>query len=230
MSRILPIAILAATTATGVAAETKDFNLNGFDKVQISAGVEVTVVTGKEFRVIAEAKRGSLRRLHLDVDGDTLEIGRAKGFGLLSGSRRDKFEVTVMMPELTKVDARSGSSVDVSGTATILEQATASSGARLDIEAVTTSALDLEASSGATVRVAGACGTLHAESRSGSSLSGSNLICKTGELDVSSGASIKVHIQDSVDSRASSGGSIRIAGGATQGMTETKSGGSVRFN
>ncbi|MEJ6394746.1 DUF2807 domain-containing protein [Gymnodinialimonas sp. 2305UL16-5] len=225
-------ALIAATVALGatagmVMAETRIYDITDFSRIDASSGLDVRVEVGGAFRVEAEALSGDLDRLEVDRVGDRLELGRQMSVDLFSGTREDRFRVTVSLPRLEALELRSGSSAAVTGDAIGLEAIAVRSGADLAVAALTSDALSVQVASGSATTLAGSCAALSIEATGGSSVEAAGLTCDRAEIEARSGSSVEVMATGAVTAQARSGASIDIHGGASVNASE-RSGGSVR--
>lgn len=189
--------------ATG-APHSSSQTYTGFDKVDVSAGVEVVLAQGG-FNVNAESPDGSsLDNLIVEVHGKTLRISRKQTMMNWGGPR---YRVSVSAPAYSAFEASSGSSVD---------------GAGLQL-----ADLDVDVSSGAQMHVSGVCKTLRVEISSGASFDGEDLKCETANIDASSGAHAEAFAARTADGNASSGASVTFHGNPASLEKDSSSGGSV---
>ncbi|MCQ8184006.1 GIN domain-containing protein [Parvularcula maris] len=208
MFRTALTTVAAVALAGGTAsAETKSYDLSGFDSVSSSAGVYVEVTVGSDYSITLETN-GDTDEAVVRMDGDTLVLSRERSRGIRLGSR-NRLNFTVTMPEF--------------------EDGSASSGSELRVEGVSGGSIELKASSGANLEIEGTCDQVEAGASSGADLNAGNLVCDSGEASVSSGASVRVHTTDRIKARASSGGSVQVGGDPDKVDTKTSSGGSVRI-
>lgn len=229
MRGIVPIVLGSAglvTLATVAFAENRTYDFDGFSKVSVAAGVEVNITTGQDYALSAEALRGDLDQLVIDQHGDAVVIRRKRPLGLLGALRRDRFVVTIAMPELTGADTSSGASLSATGTGLQHLTAEASSGSSLSVEGMQGDALQVQATSGASVTLAGSCQHIVAEASSGASIDAEALICASGDFAASSGASIDGYASDSVAAEVSSGASVDVSGHPKVHRQKVSSGGS----
>ncbi|MGH1420351.1 MAG: GIN domain-containing protein [Hyphomonas sp.] len=208
MRALLFSALTAASLACYASAEeTKSYDYEGFTKLKTSAGITVSYKPAPDYSVIATITKGTPENLKIRQYGSTLSISQ-KSTGW---NKSSSIHVHVTSPELTGIDASSGSSIDVSG--------------------ITAEAFSIESSSGSNIEVSGACTNLEAETSSGSSVDARELKCLRAEVEASSGSSIRVHATDYAESDPSSGASIRIYGDPKERDVEKSwSGGSTRFD
>ena len=194
--------------AASALAETRTYDLTGFNSIEVATGLSVKYAAGATYFVSAEFERGGPDDVVVEVQGDTLDI-RRKRTGFMTGDRvRAVFTVT--SPELTDVEVSSGSTFRGEG---------------IDAEAFT-----LDLSSGASATLSGRCGDLELDVSSGGSVDAEDLRCATGVIDASSGASVRAYLSEQVSVDASSGASIRVEGGPEVLDVDKSSGASVRID
>ncbi|MGR3291908.1 MAG: head GIN domain-containing protein [Paracoccaceae bacterium] len=235
-SKISTAAFLAGVTTLAVTlpvqAEKRNYDLTGFSRVEVSAGLSVEVEIGPDFEVSAEAgSTRTLNRLDIRVRGDKLVVTRDTSWTVFSifATRRDA-TIRVTLPELAAIEARSGSDVNVYGDYGDSLHAKVSSGAELDLTNVSGVSLRFDASSGSDLRAEGSCGELDISSSSGASIRVEALICDDVEAHGSSGSDIRAHATNTVTASASSGGGVRISGSPDEISLNESSGGNVHIN
>jgi len=178
----------------------------GFDKVDVSAGVEVVVAQGP-FDVKAETTEGEgFDNLIVEVQGDTLRISR-KQTTMFNFSGGPRYRVTVSAPAYSDFEATSGSSLNGTG---------------LQLQDVS-----VDVSSGASVSLEGACTSLDLDMSSGASFDGEGLRCDTASVEASSGASAHAWATKRAKGEATSGASVSFSGNPAELDRDTSSGGSV---
>lgn len=235
MRPILMTSSALLMAATAVLAEQQSYDMSGFDEVEVSAGVEVIVTIGDDFRVMGEAISGDIDNLDIMQKGNRLMISRDANrltdWSLLGFLRPDdKFVVTVAMPNLKALESTSGSVVDVSGAAHSLAAVTSTSGSEITISDAAVDQIRLSATSGSALSISGTCDAVEATATSGASLTAQSLSCAFAKLDVTSGASLSAFADKSAEIAASSGASLTLYGGAEVTKQSVTSGASARAN
>ncbi|MBB5519420.1 head GIN domain-containing protein [Amphiplicatus metriothermophilus] len=195
--------VLAAGSAL---AETRDYDLSGFDAVSVSSGQNAVITVGGNYSVRAEGTEKALERLDILVKGDELVIRRKPRVGIVWG-RSETATVYVTTPTLARLDVSSGADATATG--------------------VDSDNFVVDASSGADVEVSGRCGALVADVSSGASIRADGLECRRVTADASSGGSMRVFASESVTADASSGGDIDVYGGPDNVNIDESSGGDV---
>lgn len=203
---LIGVAIIFAPSAAW--ADTKAFDLKGFEGVSVSSGIDATVTVGPDFSILADGAPRDLERLKVEVRGDTLNIGR--DWKRTRGMRNGKVKFTVTLPQLDLLDVSSGASIEAKG--------------------VRADTFTIDASSGGFMRVEGTCERIVVDVSSGGNVEAEELVCRTAVVDASSGGAAEVFASEEVSGDASSGGSVRISGSPPRVSKDTSSGGSVRVD
>ena len=227
---ILPTALTALVVAAPAMAAEQSYDVSGFTEVAVGSGLDVEIVQGEGFEVVAEGAPRDLKRLEIDRRGDRLVIEQEtrglQRFSPLMMALRDKISVRVTLPELADVQASAGSDVSAEGSAPDAFTAEVSSGADLTVSGIDAEVVTLEASSGAHLEAEGRCGTLDAEASSGADLEARRLACDSATVTASSGADIEI-TAETARAAAQSGADVEVWGGETV-EAEESSGGDVR--
>lgn len=230
MSRRIALTALALSAAAALPAlaETRTYDVGSFDSIDVSAGIDVIYETGTATSVSVENKDGDFDDIIVQTKGGELVLKRPKKMGW--GRKRAPYTVTVGTQSLSSVEASSGASVRGSGLTGTRASVDVSSGASVEITGVDAETVIAQASSGSGMDIAGTCSIIDADASSGANLDAGDLICERLLADVSSGASISAYASQSVRADASSGGSVRASGGASDVTADKSSGGSVRVS
>ncbi len=100
-------------------AETsKDFDVKGFSKIDVSDGSNVSITEGKAFKVTAVGRFQSLEDLSVTVENETLSIERERRLKICIFCFGNSPEITVVVPKLENITASNGSRVGVTATST----------------------------------------------------------------------------------------------------------------
>ncbi len=227
--RIWTVAIVAALAANVAQAETRRYNFNNFNAVDVGSGLVVEIGEGRGYVVQAEGTPTALGRLLIAVQGTTLFVrANEQGEGFLSGLRGvagNAARVQVMLPTLSGVAARAGAEVSAQGATGSALVAEVTEGATLDVREAKAAQVRLWAGEGGQARFEGRCGVLQAEAQSGAVLDASGLECESAQVQASTGGRAEVSA-GIVQARAVTGAHVELHG-ARQIETDEASGGSV---
>lgn len=228
MIRTFTAASLVALGLVGAAsAETRTYDVGAFDKIDISAGLDLDFTAGSAQSISVENTKGDFSDIEVSVRGDTLVLKRKKNMNWGWNRKRLRYGITVTAPQISGLEASSGSDVsgrNMSGSEVTID---VSSGADVTVTGVDGGTVTIETSSGSDASVSGSCTTVRAKSSSGSDLEARDLICQNGSADASSGSDLSIHVTTSVDADASSGADVDVYGGPTDVRSDKSSGGSV---
>ena len=200
------IASLAMACAGMASADTKSYDVTGFDQLDISAGVEVKFQIGPNWSVEATTNEAQ-DTVKVRAKGNRLYLSRKNS---LRWSDRGNVRFNVTAPSLNEIEASSGST--------------------LLAEGIATGQLELKASSGATISVYGTCSDLDINANSGGTINAKEMKCDTVAAKASSGGSLSSYAKESASSKTSTGGSVVIYGNpSVQRASDSITGGSTRF-
>lgn len=205
MRTTLLCAALAVALAPAATAETRSYNITGFNGVAASSSANVELKQGP-FSITADSS-GSLEDLIIEKRGDTLVVKR-ESRGWWGGGSRARINVTVTAPDIGRLDASSSADINASG--------------------YRFADLDVNVSSSGNVSLSGTCGSLDLNVSSSGDFRGEGLRCDSARVNASSSGDADVFATRSADGAASSSGDIRIHGKPPQVQRHTSSSGSVK--
>jgi hypothetical protein len=198
-------------------------NVKGFTEVSTSESIDVYITQAKEFAVKVIADDDIIDRLITKVEGDELKIyfeGNVKNVS--------KKEVHISMPIIEELNSSSGAALKtmdvISGEGL---EANVSSGAHMKIY-IDYNEFESSASSGAHMSVKGEVKEGEFEASSGASINAENLNLDEADVDVSSGANVKIGVVKELSVDASSGGGVYYKGEPVMRDIDLSSGGSVK--
>lgn len=232
--------IAALALATPALAQSRDFDLEGFDKIDVATGLDARVSLAETYSVRAESRSSdALDNLQLNVEGGVLVARIESSFldFILSGglvgmlfNSGNAVTLDITLPALTAATASSGADVSLTAISADTLALDASSGADITLENARLRQLDARASSGSDISAAGTAETVHLEASSGSDIDAEDLQAMIGHLQASSGANVSAHVADEVRGQASSGADIDIEGNPRQRDVDASSGGDITFD
>lgn len=240
LATTLALAALSfATTIGAAAAETRNYDLEPFQAIDISTGIDARVTIGEPQEVRVETGNAEVfGKLSVEVNGGKLSARMDSDFfdfimsgGLLGMlvNGRPNVTIHITVPTLEDIQASSGADITANSISGDRLKLGASSGSDISATNLAAGHISTNASSGASLVLTGACEDLEVDASSGSSLEAEELVCKSIEANASSGASIEVHATERAQAEASSGGNIRIHGNPPDTDFGNSSGGDVEL-
>lgn len=219
--------VILATPQLAI-AETRDYDLTGFNNIEISTGIKATIEVGDVFSIQAKSDDAkALDALEIKVRGGMLSAELDRGFFAFLKGQSEDVNIHITLPELREIESKAGANVVVSGSYGDTFIAEASSGASLSIEDLLAANVTLEASSGAHLQVSGSCSSLHASASSGGTVQAETYTCANVITKASSGATASVVATEAITASASSGASIKVTGNPEDTEINESSGGNV---
>jgi hypothetical protein len=203
-----------------VTKETR--NIESFDGIKASAGINVFLFQGNEEKVVVEADENLHNCIRTEVKGSTLHCYIDCNIHFSK-----KMNVYVNYKMLNKINASSGS--DVSGE-TLLKTENldieVSSGADVKIE-VEAQSVNCGASGGSDAVIKGKAENFQGNACSGADIKANELTVKTCNVSASGAGDIRISVTDRIRANASSGGDITYYGNPEVEHIEESSGGDV---
>ena len=194
-----------------------------FDAISVSHGIDVQLTMGSETSLSLEADENLHDLIITEVEDGVLRIYSEKNIW----SAKSK-KVYLTATDLIKIKATSGADVRSENTISADEfDVRVSSGADVRLM-LDVSDLICDTSSGSNARLKGRTGSFTASSSSGSNIRAKELVARSCNADVSSGANVSVNVTEKLDASASSGGNVRYSGNPTDVQKNSSSGGSIR--
>jgi len=128
MMAVLPLALAMATTACSHEgkgeqdggkrtvdagpATTQSYDLQGFTGVKVAGPDDVIIRQGEAFAIIAKGPKAIIDDLEIELDGDTLSVGRKKSGFSFSHRDGDGVRIEVTMPKLVAARLTGSGSID----------------------------------------------------------------------------------------------------------------------
>jgi hypothetical protein len=187
---------LSVLASLSVQANTEQsLDVNRFNRVAASQGVEVNITMGSSTQVVVKAEtEKDLERLEIEVDDGELRIRRGAWSSSIWNWRS------------------SGGRVSVGVVVSELEGLSSSWGAKVTATEVDCEELSLDASSGSKIVVSGGCNAVKVDVSSGAVVDARDFKVEVVTVDASSGANIDVFASVNFQGDASSGASVDVFG------------------
>lgn len=220
------LAIVAFTLIIGFgvkAQQSEVRSVSTFSGVKAAEGIDVYLKSGTKEELRVEASGTKLSNVVTEVSGGYLKIHMAEGV------YRDRtVKVYVTYVNVNTLAASSGASMYHEGVLkTSVLELRASSGGNIELKVESTS-VKAGASSAGEVVLEGKAKSVDLDASSGGEVDAYNLIADKGQAEASSGGEVKLSVEQDLEARASSGGSIRYRGNPERSNTNASSGGSVK--
>lgn len=211
--------VLSEISVTGSGnVVTKEFDLTGFDQVEVSGAFVAHITRGDSFSVVVRVDEKLEEHLRVQLAGRTLEVGLAPNLSILGTATR---EVEITMPELTGLELSGATQGRISGfdsTADLSVEVSGASKLGGDIQAGETSA---EVSGASTVDLSGSGGALVLDVSGASTVDLSDFAVDDANVEASGASTVRVNASGRLDAEASGASRVLYLGNPTLGRIDS---------
>ena len=206
--KIFASALIGAAAALGaaIAQDERQFDLEKFDRIDVSAGIILIAEAGAPQSITVKTDNGDFTDFEIGVKNGALYVSRDYN-RLRWHSKKSAYKVLVTAPSLRGLDASSGSHAKLTN--------------------ISAPRFVVDLSSGAHASIEGACEDCIIDLSSGGHLDAKRLDCETARIDVSSGGHGKITASRAVVADASSGGHVTVYGEPERVSVDKSSGGRI---
>ena len=201
-------AFLAATLTYGaaLAEDEREFDVDNFDRIDLSAGVKLIAAVGEPQSIKVYAENGDFSDFEISVRNGALRLSRDNNL-LRWHTKKSSYKVVLTTPALRSLEASSGSRAEVSN--------------------IDAPRFNIDLSSGARVSLEGMCEDCSVDLSSGANLDAKELACGSANIDVSSGGHGEISASVAIIADASSGGHMTVYGNPERVSIDKSSGGRI---
>ena len=205
------------------AQQTEERELDAFTGVRAAEGVDVFLTKGDKERVKVEVTGTDPSNVVTEISGSYLKVHMKDG-----RYRSVDAKVYVTYVSLDKLSASSAGSIFSEGTIkTRSMDISASSAGSVEIS-IDANSVEVSSSSAGDVELKGRATRISLDASSAGEIDAYDLEADEVNAQASSAGSVKIYAKESLEARASSGGSIRYRGNPDRSDTNSSSGGSVK--
>jgi len=203
--RVFAVAGFSLLALAGAAhAETRALSVTALRSLDVEGQFEVTVAAGAPSAVL-EGSAADLARVGVATTATGLRVWRK--CNLFCDRNRFDVKLRVTAPALSALEFSKGAEATVTG--------------------ATAPQLQVNVSMGGTLEISGACDALTARASMGGTLSAERLVCRAATIEAAMGGTVEAHATESVNARATMGGTIDIAGAPARVDSDSSMGGTI---
>ena len=197
-------------------------NLEGFDEIEVSRGMNVYITQGSPAKVVVIADSNLHDVIETDVDGDVLKV--SVNTNIRSAEEK---KVMITVEKLTHIKSYSGANI-YSQNQLMSEdlELLASAGSNITLE-INAGRLRAKCSAGSNLHLSGIAKESDLEVNSGANLKAEELKSVRCRMRASSGGNVYASVEEELDAEASSGGNIFYYGQPPSTEINSSSGGNV---
>jgi len=224
MKKITVLILLVYINLDVYSQQSQERQVGSFSGVKVAEGIDVYLKKDDKEMVRVEVTGGDPEDVITEVSGSYLKVHMRSG----NFTRNIQAKVYVSYVRVDKLSASSAGNIFSEGVlkASDLElQASSAGNIELSIES---ESVEVSASSASEIELQGSTKSMTGDASSAAQIDAYDLNAREVEIEVSSGASAKVSVEEELSAHASSGGSIRYRGNPSKSNTNSSSGGSVK--
>ena len=203
-----------------------------FHAVSVSQGISLYLVKGSTEQVAVSVSDPTIEEnLITEVENGELKVyfrNKEKIFKNLGKKNKVTLKVYVSCTRIERLKATSGAHVHMPETLIVGNLAVAINSGAMIHGSIQATALDVDQSSGAIVELNGKAASLSLDLSSGAMFKGIDLVTDQCNAKASSGATIRVTVNNDLSAHANSGGSIHYKGNGSIKDIKVNSGGIVK--
>ena len=211
---LLVMTTLLLVTNLLTAQNKKDYQLKGFDKLDMSSAFQIDVTQGSTFKVSVDAERSEdLEDLSVTISNGTLfaKYRDGKGGWKWNNSRK-KVYFTIVMPNLKMVDFSGATKSKIAGFNDLEELTLKFSGAANSEINVKADKVKLDCSGASSIKMNGNATKINFDVSGASNVNCYNFTAKDVDADISGASSVKVNASKTLSVEASGASSLRYRG------------------
>jgi hypothetical protein len=215
---LVPLVALAACGSSSHAASedagpagSRNFPLAGFDKVSLRGSDDVKVVPGETFSVIARGPEKVLDLLEIEVDGDTLKVGR-KSRSSWAWSHDKGATITVTMPAIRAASVAGSGDMSVDQAVGPEFKASVAGSGNLRVAKVEAESVEANVAGSGDLEIAGTAKTIDASGAGSGNLSAKNLIAETAKVSIAGSGNATIHAATSASVSLVGSGDVDVSG------------------
>lgn len=206
------------------ATVTRNYQVGGFDRIEVAGPYEVTVVTGGKPGVTATGGDKLLGETKVEIDGSTLKIEPKHHYGInlfWGHGEKAKFTVTTAMLNGAEIAGSGGIAIDkVAGD---FKGEVAGSG-RLNLASVNGGAMDFSIAGSGRINAAGKAQSTKVEITGSGTVDAPGLAATDADVSITGSGNVKLSASRAAKVEIIGSGNVVVTGGAKCQVDKTGSG------
>ena len=206
-------------------ATTRNYQVAGFDRLEVAGPYEVAVATGRAPSVHASGSERAIQRLVVEVKGHTLQVHPEQGSGWKLGwSHNDRVKVTVTVPNLTAAGISGSGTISVDKVAGNSFEGGVSGSGGLRVGQVNVRRLKVGIAGSGGFSGAGRAAVAEYGVAGSGDLNAPGLIAETASVSVAGSGNARIKATRTAKVDVAGSGNVRLTGGAKCSVSKAGSG------
>ena len=235
MHKAIAIGLAAATlssagcardrTESAGPATTRNFQVGGFDRLEVAGPYEVTVATGGAPAVRASGGERAIERLVVEVEGRTLKIHSKKRSGMSFGwSRSHPVKLTVTVPSLSAAGIAGSGDISVDKVSGDLFEGDIAGSGGLRVGQVDVKRLKVGIAGSGNFSGVGRATVAEYDIAGSGDLNAPGLIAETASVSIAGSGNVTAQATGTAKVDIAGSGNVRMTGGAKCSVSKAGSG------
>ena len=210
-TRLALFFVLLALAAPAMGA-TRNFGVNGFDRIRVDGPYKVRLATGIAPFAKASGSMAALDRVAIEVQGRTLIVHANQSWGGYPGEELGPVEITVGTHELSSASLNGAGSLQIDKVKALTFDLSVNGSGLLGIDSTDVDQLRVFIAGTGSARLAGRAAKMTAILRGNSSLEAAKLAAKDASIGADGPATVTASVSNSAKIDASGVATITFAG------------------
>ena len=215
-------AIIAAIAASACAQSRgesggptveRDFQVGGFERIEVAGHYDVDVRTGAAPSVHASGPEKELERLIVEVRGDRLLIHTKRGFNM-NFSSGSPTRITVTVPKLSGASIAGSGGITVDKVASERFNGEIAGSGDLKVGSIDAEAVELSIAGSGSISAAGKAGSVEYNIAGSGDIDAEGLAAETAAVSVAGSGNVTAHATGTASVSSLGSGDVAMSGGA----------------
>jgi hypothetical protein len=213
MRTFLPALLATLAFAAPADAATRNFGVNGFDRIRVDGPYSVRLTTGVAPFARAEGNSAALDRVAMDVQGRTLVVRASRsGWGGYPGENSGPVEITIGTHELSAAWVNGSGSLQINRVRGLSFDLSVQGSGSAAVGQADIDQLRVSIAGSGSATLGGRAGRVTALVRGISSLDASGLAVKDATIGAEGPATVRAHVTNAAKIDGSGAATVSLAG------------------
>lgn len=190
----------------------RNYNLSGFQKLNMGSAFVIKVVQGNTFKVISKGKKEDLDKINVFVEKGTLVAESKSKWKLWQNENTSRIEFQIEMPTITAIDFSGATTSFVTGFDDLNNLDIELSGASKSKLDVFANNVTIDVSGASELDLVGRANKMNVSMSGASNIKSTNFPTKSADIDGSGASNIKLSVSESLDIDISGASSVAYLG------------------
>ncbi len=190
----------------------KEFKVTEFKNIDLGGALEVEIVQGNEYKVVAVGDQFAIDQLTVRVENNTLTADQTKPFQICFLCFHNSPKLIITTPSVEYMSFSGATDIHISTLTQENVQIDLSGGSNIDIERLQVTTLELNAHGSASIQIAGSAEQMNAQLSGASDMDSVNFKTQKTSIDLSGSSDADIYVTDELKTIISGSSDLRYKG------------------